>query len=205
MFLYVFGGLFYQYFTDKQFKLVYFLGGSFGAFFFILFYNLFPAFSGSIENSAAIGASAAVIAIAAAITAYIPNYEIKLMFIGNVKLIYLILFLLVVDIISIPSGNAGGHISHLGGALLGFLYTYQIKNGNTRQYSKTTSSKKWKNPLNDFINKRKQENAKKQAERAKDKAVKNHQKQIKEILKKVSEKGYASLSDEEKEIFFKHN
>lgn len=47
--------------------------------------------------------------------------------IGPVKLIYLAIFTAFIDVISIPSGNAGGHIAHLGGALFGYLFILGVR------------------------------------------------------------------------------
>ena len=41
---------------------------------------------------------------------------------------------IILDVIQIPYGNAGGHIAHLGGALLGFIYANKLKNGDTLDY-----------------------------------------------------------------------
>ena len=63
------------------------------------------------------------------IATYVPNYSVQFTFIGRVKLKHIAIFSILLDIISIPKGNAGGHIAHLGGALYGFLYVQQLKGG----------------------------------------------------------------------------
>jgi len=69
-------------------------------------------------------------AIVFAISFYVPNNILHLMFIGPVKLKYLALAYIVIDVLSIAEGNAGGHIAHIGGALFGYLYIIQFKKGH---------------------------------------------------------------------------
>src|SRR5437763_1470094 len=52
-----------------------------------------------------------------------------LLLFGAVRIKWIALVLIVIDIISIPSSNAGGHIAHLGGALFGFAYVKMLQNG----------------------------------------------------------------------------
>ena len=75
----------------------------------------------------ALGASASVLAIIMAISTKSPNYIIRLFLIGNVKLKHIAVFSIALDILSIPQGNAGGHIAHLGGAFFGYLYAQTHK------------------------------------------------------------------------------
>jgi hypothetical protein len=163
-------------------------------------YNIFPAFNPT--TSIALGASASVMAIIIATSVYAPDYAINLMFIGPVKLKYIAIFSIVLDILSIPTSNSGGHIAHLGGALFGFLYISQYRKGKNitkgfdkimdKLFSLFKPKSKFKvthkRPANDFeYNKTKVE----------------EQKEIDKILEKIANKGYNSLSKKEKEILFK--
>ena len=89
-------------------------------------YNFFPAF----ENSKPymIGSSAGVMSLLIFMTTYSPSLEVRLI-IFNVKLLYIGIAFMMLDLIQIPYGNAGGHIAHLGGAFLGFFYANKLKNG----------------------------------------------------------------------------
>ena len=75
-----------------------------------------------------IGASAGVMAVFIFMSTYSPDLEIRLI-LFNVKLRYLGIAFLLLDIVQIPYGNAGGHLAHLGGAILGFYYVKKLKNG----------------------------------------------------------------------------
>ena len=121
--------LFLQYFTGKQLVSTYILGGIFGGLIYILAFNFFPVFSQEVLTANAYGASASVLAIFIATATYKPNYRVNLMFIGNISIIYIAIFLVILDYISIPDGNSGGHIAHLGGAMFGYLYIILLKKG----------------------------------------------------------------------------
>ena len=89
-----------------------------GALFFILAFNFFSEFEEIKNKSIAIGGSS-VLAIIFSISGHIPNYKPQIYLIGKIKLKYLALIVLFMDILNIPSGNIGGHIAHIGGAFLG--------------------------------------------------------------------------------------
>ena len=125
LWLYFGGKIFLSFFDNKKLTSTYVLGGISGAMLFIISFNLFPAFENSLPNAMALGASASVLAIIMAISTKSPNYIIRLFLIGNVKLKHIAVFSIALDILSIPQGNAGGHISHLGGAFFGYLYVKQ--------------------------------------------------------------------------------
>ena len=122
--LFYFGNILVNYFGDKRLLNVFFNGILFGGIIYIISYNLFPVFTG--VSSKMIGSSAGVMAILFYITSYNPNHTIRFFFL-NIKLLYIAVFLLLMDIIQIPVENSGGHIAHLGGALIGFLMFRSFK------------------------------------------------------------------------------
>ena len=103
--LYFIGNLFIEYFTPKQLLSFYLYGTVFGGLLYIVSYAVFPALQNS--PSILVGASAAVMAIFIGIATYIPNYELNFRFIGYVKLWKLAAVFVLLDLIQIPSGNAG--------------------------------------------------------------------------------------------------
>jgi membrane associated rhomboid family serine protease len=125
-----FGGqIFMTYFSGKRLINYYILGAIFGALVYALSYNLFPAFA-AVGQSYLIGASAAVMAVFIGIATKVPNTTVRLFLLGNLKLWWIAAFFVVMDIVQLPFGNAGGHLAHLGGALIGYLYTKQLDKGN---------------------------------------------------------------------------
>ncbi len=199
--LYWFGRIYLQYLTPKQLLTTYLLGGISGAAVFILAYNLFPGLS----EGQALGASASIMAIVIGISFYNPQYELYIPFLGPVKLIYIALVYVVLDVLQIASENAGGHLAHLGGAMYGYFFALQMKRGKDigkgfsrffdwvaslfkRKPKMRVSYKNEARQMNDFeYNKRKVEN----------------QKEIDRILDKIAQSGYESLSKKEKDILFK--
>ena len=76
-----------------------------------------------------IGASAGAIAVFVFLTSHMPSYTFRLI-IFDVKIVYIALIIIIMDLIQIPVSNAGGHLAHLGGAAWGFYYNNQLKKGN---------------------------------------------------------------------------
>lgn len=203
--LYWFGKIFLEFLNSRKLVAIYFLGGISGALAFILAYNFFPVFSNALESASTIGASASVLAITIATAVLVPNYSVNLLFIGNIKIKYIALFVVILDILMIRSGNAGGHFAHLGGALAGMLYIWA-----TRNISAKKKSGFWKNlSFNSFIKKQKLKKVYVQNKPLSDEEYNeiraNKQKQIDEILDKISRSGYSSLSSAEKELLFKNS
>lgn len=200
---YWFGRLFQQFIGKKDLLSTYLLGGLFGALFFIIAYNIFPVFNPELPGAQAIGASASVMAIVFAVSLYAPDFTIHLLFIGRVKLKYIALFYLAMDLLFMFDGNAGGHIAHLGGACYGALFTVMIKRG--------MNTGSWLNNFQAWVNsafsgkprRRMRVKHKKPMTDMEWNEMKNKkQERIDDILDKVSKTGYNSLTKEEKEILF---
>jgi membrane associated rhomboid family serine protease len=195
--LYFIGNLFVNYFTPKQFISFYILGTLFGGIVFLLSYNLFPVFANDVSNSVLLGASAGVSAIFIGLATYIPNYQFKIPLIGFVKLWHLAAIWVVLDIIQIPAGNAGGRLAHIGGALFGFLYVNKASTTEIAMWSKIKELFSIKrNPLK-TVYKSKKTVQKKQTNTT------YKQQKINVILDKISKSGYDTLSKEEKDFLFK--
>ena len=206
--LYWFGKIFTEYFSQKQLVGLYFLGGIGGALFYVLAYNFIPVLKANIFFSYLIGASASVMAIIFALVKYIPNEEIHLALIGPVKLKYLGLAMLVLDIIGTTSVNAGGSISHIGGAITGYLFAASmIKSGKdiTDPINRIISS------INDFFKRNKKPkftvhtNTSKTDEEwnmENQNRKRENNEEIDKILDKIRKSGYTNLTDEEKKRLF---
>ncbi|MFH1161092.1 MAG: rhomboid family intramembrane serine protease [bacterium] len=207
LWLYWFGRIFLEYLTEKQMGWVYILGGLAGAGVFILAFNIFPVFQPELELSYALGASASVMAIVTAISFYVPNYTIYLLFFGRVRIVYLAMILFVFDFFMIPSGNAGGHIAHIGGAILGFLFIKTIRRSPTSSYSTRKSFSSWFSRM--FSSSRRsgfkgsQVHSRPVSDDDYNHQRTQQQKRIDSILEKISKGGYDSLTREEKEFLFK--
>ncbi len=113
-------------FSSQRFINVYFMGILTGGIVFLLSYAIFPVFNN--QSPSMVGASAGVMAVLIFSCTYTPYQEVRLLFF-NVKLMYVGIALVVMDVLQIPTGNAGGHLAHIGGAVLGYFYAQQLQNG----------------------------------------------------------------------------
>ncbi|MBA3899437.1 MAG: rhomboid family intramembrane serine protease [Bacteroidetes bacterium] len=200
--LYIGGRIFTEYLGDKNLISTYFVGGIVGALFYIAAFNLFPGFERMVSASVALGASASVIAILVGAATYVPNYTLNLLLIGPIRLKYIVIFLLVVDLISIRQENPGGHIAHLGGAFYGYIFVSQYKQGRNIAL--------WFNKLADYIatlfkpksNLKVAYTSKRKTDEEYNVMKAESQQRIDIILDKISKSGYESLTKEEKEFLF---
>ncbi len=202
LWLYWFGKIFMHYLDQRKLVAVYLLGGLSGALLYISFFNIIPAFSTTLPVSIALGASASVMAIVIAISAWVPEYEIHLFLIGRIRLKYVALIIFLLTSVFDFSVNTGGKIAHIGGAMFGFIYSSYLRKGvdlgrginriidffatlfKPRQKLKVKHKKP---PRDDYqYNKMKAEN----------------QEEINRILDKISKGGYDSLTKEEKQKLF---
>jgi len=186
LWLYFMGNLFLDFLKPRQFQVVYWGGAILGALTFALIFNLSPQLNA--KGPILMGASAAVMAIFSAIATLIPNYSIRLIIFGDVKLKYLLLVYIIIDLIgtSPSTKNIGGNLAHLGGALFGFIYIKLLQNGTDLS--------------NFLVNKPKLKVVKNEVPKKKASPV--NQAEIDAILDKISKSGYENLTAKEKQTLF---
>jgi membrane associated rhomboid family serine protease len=206
LWLYWFGRIFLEFLSSRRLILIYFLGGIAGGLVYVFAFNVFPVFTKMVPFAFALGASASVMAIVTAVSFYVPDYTIQLFLIGRIRILYLAIILFVFDFFMIPSGNPGGHLAHIGGALFGFGYIQFLK-----MFVKSAPGRPWFWISSFFKNFR----SRKKSSAAPDNTArplsdeeynfkkKENQKRIDEILEKISKGGYDSLTKTEKEFLFK--
>ena len=194
--LYFGGKIFINYLNSRDLLSTYIMGGLSGAAIYMLSFNIFPVFEVVKMNSLAIGASASVLAVLFASATYTPNFPINIFFSKSIKLKHIAMLAIIIDILSIPEGNSGGHIAHIGGGLYGFLYIYLKKYNINSNYLIDNILFFLKRRNNQFIY------SKKENDYEYNYRKKNEQKRIDSILDKVSQSGYDSLSKEEKDTLF---
>ena len=135
----------------------------------------------------------------------IPTYEIRLNLIGGVKLWVIALIYILVSIAGLNGLNSGGNIAHLGGALLGFVYTKQLERGldigkileSIINFFTNAFKPKEKNNLKTVYKKNKIKR------KPTHKESNEKQQKINRILDKISKSGYESLNKDEKNFLFK--
>jgi len=207
LFLYYFGLLIHQYLGSRKLTNLYILGGVFGAGFYVLMYNIAPYFSGAVDTSFMLGASAGVFAVVVGAATLAPQTTFVLLLFGPVKIVYIAAFYVLLSFANSIGENAGGEIAHLGGAMLGFGYIFLLRKGwdlgipiqkvglffenlGTRRapkvsYRRTSSTKPSStNPANKET---------------------LTQEEVDKILDKIADKGYEGLTKEEKRKLFEYS
>lgn len=203
--LYWFGKLFQMFFTNKQLIALYILGGLSGAVLYILAYNTFPFFAQVLSQSLLLGASGSIMAIILAVAFRSPNMEMRLMFLGAVKLKYIALFVVLSSFFGITSDNAGGEIAHLGGALLGYLFVLSLNKGKditaglNRMIDFAANLTK---PRKLKVRKTKKQPTRKMTDAEYNVNKTKNMAEIDRILDKIKTSGYESLTAEEKRHLF---
>ena len=205
LWLWVFGYIFQDLTGTRKIIPLYFYGALGGAIAFMLSYNFIPTLSDGVLTANATGASAGIMAIVIATTIIAPDYRFFPMLNGGIPLWVVTLLFLIIDLALIPSRNTGGHIAHLAGAFTGFLFVYFMRRGY--DWSKGMNSFfDWVNNLFNPDKPRKsvkQELFYKPTRKPYSKTPNLTQQRVDEILDKISQKGYHSLSEEEKELLKK--
>jgi membrane associated rhomboid family serine protease len=204
LWLFWFGPFILNLFSAKRFMTIYLLGAISGGLLYVLAYNVFPVFSG--DRGYLLGASAAIRAIVIFIAAYTPNMQLRV-FVWNIKLWHVAAVLICLDLIQLPtSGNAGGLLAHLGGALFGYAYAVQLKKGNDigawfESFLDYFTSIKTRKKTTPFRKVHKNKNA--SEVKNKKASTSDNQKKVDAILDKIGKSGYESLTKTEKDFLFK--
>jgi membrane associated rhomboid family serine protease len=197
--------IFIEYLGSDKLLAVYILGVLAGALFLLITHNSIPFY---IERNAglALGASAAVNAVLIATATLLPEYTIFLFLIGPVRLKYVALFYVIASFAGSVGSNAGGDVAHLGGALMGYIYVKQLQVGVNWGGWITVTLDWFKGLFKPSpkvkVSYRKTDTQSQAMPKTKPTFTKATQEEIDMILDKISDKGYESLSKEEKEKLF---
>ncbi len=207
LWLWAFGYILQELAGNRKLIPVFIYGALAGALAYMLAFNIIPPLKENLADSRAYGASAGIMAIAIAATTLAPNYRIFTMLNGGIPIWVITVLYLIIDLATIPEGNPGGHIAHISGGLMGFLVMTMLQKG----YDWTN----WMNNFYDWAT-----NLFDPDKPKKGKVVKSQlfykatvqpfsktttitQQRIDDILDKINQKGYNSLSEDEKEILKK--
>lgn len=204
LWLWLFGYIFLDLTGNRKIVPLYFYGALAGAISFVVAYNLVPGLRVGVDNTTLLGASAGIMAIAAAVTTIAPGYRILPMLFGGIPIWVLMLIYVIIDLAGIPRDNPGGHIAHLAGALTGFLFIYSFRRGYDWS--------EWINNFFDWVSNLfnpdrpkkgkniKQELFYKSTTKPYQRTPNITEQRVNEILDKINQKGYNSLTDEEKDL-----
>lgn len=206
LFLYWFGRIVGDLIGDDKILPLYILGILGG----VIMLTAFNLITGT--SSVGYGASAAVWALILAAGFISPDYSLHLILIGVVKLKFVILGLIVINLLAFSNmQNMGGQMAHLGGGVIGAFFVVALRNGNdlsipiNRWIDKFSSffernevsRSRVKSPLKVSF---KSEDSGGRARHISDESYEQQSSASKldEILDKIKEKGIKSLSKEEK-------
>lgn len=201
--LYWFGKLIIEYLGNDKLVAIYVLGAIAGSTIYLLMFNTVPYFMARTDFPGMVGASAAVFGVMTAAATLLPNYTFFLLFFGPVRIKYIVLVYIVISLMGTVGPNDGGNLAHLGGALIGFIYIKQLQVG-VNWGGWITSTIEWFKGLLQprakvKVTYRKAEPGTKKKPSGFAKAT---QQEIDDILDKISDKGYESLTKDEKEKLF---
>lgn len=189
--LYFIGKVLEQFVSNKKIYTLFLGGGIAGGLAFLLGYNLIPSLIKYKEVAVLLGASGGVSALVVAAGFHIPSYRLRPFGMFEVEMKWVAVFLVVVmNLITFgEASNDGGLIAHIGGALFGFLFIKK-EHGKIHLPKFQRSSSKMKTVHRD------------ESKRKKPGREQPGQEEIDAILDKISQSGYNSLSEEEKQLLF---
>ena len=200
---------------------LYLIAGFGGGLMTVAFYVFFPS------AVVVYGASASVLGVLTAVAVTYPYKSIALLFIGTVRLVYVVIAFLALDLLF----NMGGGVAvmaHLGGALFGFLFAKAEMNGmdlsswarvffRQRQRDRRGPTRREEGMLRRVEAWRASRNAAR-GEQPKPRRAKIHplrtseaastaadttlESEVDRILDKISEEGYEALTEEEKRVLY---
>lgn len=205
--LYLFGSIVGDLIGDRRVLPLYLLCGMAGGAVFVLTAQF------TYIGTTALGASAAVMGLGGAVLILAPDYRVPLLLLGEVKVKYIVLILVLLDIVAVAGRiGTGGPAAHLAGFAFGCIFVYRLRDGKDMTEPVNNAldalwrmvSGKWdkaRKPKQPILKATKGGgNAK--PHNASDKHDLSHQEKLDAILDKIKANGYDSLSQEEKSFLF---
>lgn len=213
LWLYWFGVIFLFSDSGKRLLALYLYGGVGGALLFMAAYN----FMG--DYGWLIGSSASVIAVVMATAIMHPDYKMGILFLGEISLKWIAIVTIAIDLMSVSGANGGGHIAHVGGAVVGAVYAVMLKKGIdiTRPFNSLVDGtvnlfsrlvhprREEKARPFDYTRYRKASSAPPRNSSSSGKASAKpefDEEKLNSILEKIKKSGYGALTAEEKKILF---
>jgi membrane associated rhomboid family serine protease len=237
LYLFWFGRIFGDLLGDRRVLPLYLLGGLAG---FLAYFIAFNVADFGAGGSYLLGASGAVFCILTATGIFAPDYNVRLLFLGNIRLKYIVFFAVMMQLIGLGSlNNIGGTFAHIGGIIMGILFSFYLRRGTdiTEPLQNFLSwlQNKWADLLAPSKEHKEQRGpraayrsgrsvketaspkkrpsfmAKAGGSAPKEKPTSDggtrpemtHQEELDAILDKIKERGYNSLTKEEKDFLFR--
>ncbi|MGE5108359.1 MAG: rhomboid family intramembrane serine protease [Sphingobacteriales bacterium] len=185
---------------------IYIYGALAGVIFYLVSFNLIPRLQPLIAGNAYYGSSAGVMAVAVAATMLAPDYRIFRMLNGGIPLWVITLVYALIDFAGLGSNAFPHHLAHLGGAGMGFFFISRLRRGKDWSEWMNNAWEGLMNLFNPDKPSKKQKPVKQQlfynakGKQPYKKTSNITEQKIDEILDKISQKGYYTLTEDEKEI-----
>jgi len=185
---------------------LYLYGGFAGAVVFVLVANLVPSLRENMAGETLLGAGPALMAIAVATTALAPRYKIFPLINGGIPLWLFTVVFVVIHIATIGSGVAST-AGYIAGGLMGLFFVWQLNRGSdwgqwmfdllqwTEDLFNPEKKAMKRSARNELFYKANQVPFQKTPHVT--------QQRVDDLLDKIHQKGYSSLTDEEKEFLKK--
>jgi hypothetical protein len=208
LWLWGFGFIFQDLAGSKKLIPVYLYGGVAGSLFFLATVNAIPAIRENVAQiPALLGAGPAIMAVAIATTTLAPRYKIFPFLNGGIPLWILTAVYLLINFATVGSANVGYAMAQVAGGAIGFVFIWQMQKGHDwSEWMNNFAS--W---IDDLFNPEKKHTSKienqklhyRSQEKPFIKTPHITQQRIDDLLDKINQKGYSSLTDEEKEFLQK--
>jgi membrane associated rhomboid family serine protease len=205
LWLWAFGSILQDFTGNKKLIPIYIYGGLFGALFFIVANYSIPPLRSQVDGSALFGGNAATMAIAIATTMLAPGFRFFRMLHGGIPIWVLTGLYVLIDLAGVAGQGAAFSLAHIGGGLAGVFFVIMLRKGR--------DPGQWMNNFYSWLMNLFNPDKNKEAGSVKEKVFYHTgkrnpyqktanitQQRIDDILDKISQEGYASLSDEEKKI-----
>ena len=206
--LWAFGYLLLQMAGNDKLIPIYFYGGVVGGIVFIIAHSLIPPLQSSTQSATLLGANAGTLAVAMATTTLSPDHRFFTQIRNGIPIWVLMGIYILIDFAGVANMGAAYSLSHLGGALAGFLFVIFLRRGMDGSVWMNRSYRWLMNLFNPYKKPSKEKiketvfyNTGKRKPYEKTTLV--TQQRVDEILDKISQKGYHFLTEEEKAILKK--
>ena len=130
-----FGSLLRTIISSSNLLVLYIGGGLMGALFFM---GVSTIYSDVAYHAPLLGASASVLSVMTTAACRMGNYRFHLFFLGDVKLKWVVIFMIILSFLNIGGGGSLGIAAHFGGVLFGLCYGYS---GSFRNEGKAKANK----------------------------------------------------------------
>lgn len=208
LWLWCFGYILQDVTGNKKLIPIYLYGGLAGSIFFLLIINLIPSLRANVNNYVPLmGAGPALIAVAIATTSLAPDYKIFPLINGGIPLWILTAVFILISLGTVGRSNPGEAAALVAGGLTGYFFVWQLRKGNDLgQWMNDTVA--WIDDLFNPEKKNLQKPAKHQhfyktEQQPYKKTPHITQQRVDDLLDKINQKGYNSLTEEEKDFLKK--